>query len=454
MITNRKIHKISGLSAGIVILILSISGLFLNHDNWKFLHNITFETVPSHLYKLNNRSFNSYWINPSNKNHIITAGVRGVFESLDNSNTFLKTLDEIIYSIKDDGKNIYVATSNGIFKKGFEELTYSKFLLEDKFISSLNIYKDKLVAVEDKTNIYLIDLNTNQIESINQVDIPAELLKQDITLSRFIRDLHYGRGLFDGDISLLINDYATVVLIILGTSGFILWFLIRKIKTDKTYKKRIKFFVKIHSNIFSLLAIVPIIILLITGIFLDHGKDLRAFMQNNIIPNEYLPPVYKTLKSDIWGADYNGGSFYIGNRYGVFKTNDFKKYEFVSKGFAYSMNRKDEVLYVGGMGSANRVLENDNWIILKNTPHMFKDVFIEDKKINYFSSHNHDLEIPKFQNITLYSLMFSLHDGSFFASWWIWINDIASILLLVLLISGIFRWYFRSTLRRRINKWI
>ena len=68
---KRKIHKISGLIAGVVILILSITGLFLNHDNWKFLHNITINTVPNELYKMNNGTFNSYWINPNGNIHII-----------------------------------------------------------------------------------------------------------------------------------------------------------------------------------------------------------------------------------------------------------------------------------------------------------------------------------------------------------------------------------------------
>ena len=77
---NRKIHKISGLIAGVVILILSITGLFLNHDNWKFLHNITLQNVPLELYKSNNKTFTSYLINQNDENHIITAGTRGVYE--------------------------------------------------------------------------------------------------------------------------------------------------------------------------------------------------------------------------------------------------------------------------------------------------------------------------------------------------------------------------------------
>ena len=447
---NRKIHKISGLIAGVVVLILSITGLFLNHDNWKFLHNITIDTVPKELYKINNSTFNSYLINPNDNTHIITGGMRGVFESFDGGKTFDKTLNEITYSIKHEDNFLYVATSNGIYKRAFKKTIWNKYLLDGKIISSLNIYKSRLIAVEDRTTVVLVDLNTNSILNSSEINISEELLKKDITLARFVRDLHYGRGIFDGDISLLINNYAAIILIILGFSGFILWWFIKNIKNNSKYKNSIKTIVKLHSNIFSIIAIIPIIILIITGIFLDHGKDLNKFMRESIIPNSFLPPVYRTLKSDIWGADFDGTNFYIANRYGVFKSSDLKNFELVSEGFAYKMIREDENLYISGMGSPNRILTNDNFNILENSPHMFKDVFLENGNIKYLG-HKNELKLPIFENVTLYTFLFSLHDGSFFAPWWIWINDIASVLLLILLVTGLIRWYLRSNLRKRIN---
>ena len=69
--TNRKIHKISGLIAGVVILILSITGFFLDHYSWKFLHTTTLKNVPSYLYKLNKGSFYVYLINPNDEKHIM-----------------------------------------------------------------------------------------------------------------------------------------------------------------------------------------------------------------------------------------------------------------------------------------------------------------------------------------------------------------------------------------------
>ena len=119
--TNRKIHKISGLIAGVVILILSITGFFLDHYNWKFLHTITLKEVPSHLYKLNKGNFNSYLIDPNDKNHIITGGARGVYESFDAGKNFVQTLDEVVYAIKDNKEFLYIATANGIYKKEFKE---------------------------------------------------------------------------------------------------------------------------------------------------------------------------------------------------------------------------------------------------------------------------------------------------------------------------------------------
>ena len=451
IMTNRKIHKISGLMAGVVILILSITGFFLDHYNWKFLHTITLKEVPSHLYKLNKGNFNSYLIDPNDKNHIITGGARGVYESFDAGKNFVQTLDEVVYAIKDNKEFLYIATANGIYKKEFKSTKWNKYLLDGKIIKSLNIYKDRLLAVEDKTNVIFVDLNTNLTLFDKEVIIPKELLTNDITLSRLVRDIHYGRGLFDGHISLLINDYAAIILIILGFSGFILWWLISNVKKNKRYKNSIKYFVKLHSNIFSIIAIIPIILLIISGIFLDHGKDLNKFMNTITIPNKFLPPVYKTLKSDIFGADFDGENFYIGNRFGIFRSSDLINFEFVSEGFAYKMIRKADVLYVSGMGSSNRILDNNTFNILENAPHMFKDVFLKDGNIQYLSSHNDDIKLPVLDNITLHTFLYSLHDGSFFASWWIWINDFASGLLLLLLITGLIRWYLRSILRKRIG---
>jgi uncharacterized iron-regulated membrane protein len=101
------------------------------------------------------------------------------------------------------------------------------------------------------------------------------------------------------------------------------------------------------------------------------------------------------------------------------------------------------------MGAPNRVYDV-KWRVLPNTPHMFKDVVQYNNKILFFSSHQNDFSLPKFQDITLYSVLLTLHDGTFFASWWVWINDYAALAVLVLFITGILRWMRKKRFTQRV----
>ena len=106
-------------------------------------------------------------------------------------------------------------------------------------------------------------------------------------------------------------------------------------------------------------------------------------------------------------------------------------------------------LYVSGMGAPNRLCDKDgNWHILRNTPHMFKDVNLVENKPVYFNCGKPDMPLPELQTTTLYTILLTLHDGKFFAPWWVYVNDGASLFLFILFISGIIRWY------RKKNKFI
>lgn len=77
------------------------------------------EEVPSHLYKLNKGNFNSYLIDPNDKNHIITGGAKYLWKFWCRKN-FVQTLDEVVYAIKDNKEFLYIATANGIYKKNLK----------------------------------------------------------------------------------------------------------------------------------------------------------------------------------------------------------------------------------------------------------------------------------------------------------------------------------------------
>ncbi len=413
--------------AGGVLLLLAISGFFLDHDRWSFLYTIEFSNYPKSLKHYDNRLVNRYIIHD---NTTYVAGMKGVYEKKENQ-AFIKRFSLPVYDAKIYNKRLYLATTDGIYKN------YQPYLLPGKNITALSIANNTLVAVIDKRELFVYDLEQNSKIGTYNIFIDPKELGFDITLSRFVRDLHYGRGIFDGDLSLYLNDYGALVLAFLALSGYFIWFLIQKRKT-KTAKRVIR----LHANIVVIVATFSMIILAVTGIFLDHAKALQHFMKSITIPSAILPPVYSSLQSDIWSVDYDGKRVRIGNRYGVYGSDDFKEFHLENRGFAYKMDRVNTILYISGMGAPNRVFQHNRYKILPNTPHMFKSVVEKDGKLYFFSSHKQSqaLPLPQTHTITLYSIILALHSGEFFASWWVWINDIASFLLFLLIFTGILRY--------------
>lgn len=438
MVKAYKLHKISGITAGIFLIVLSISGFFLDHDKWSFLYTTTFSSVPSHILTSQKRLFNGYYQDPKNPQHIITGGYRGLFESFDGGTKFSHISSLQILTIIPDKSTLYLATSDGIYT--YHTNALKKIALSGKYITALSVSKDFIVAVVDKKTLITLQKANLKILSQKSVHIAKKLLQQDIKLSRFIRDLHYGRGLFDGELSLLINDYGAIVLTFLALSGYMIWWLIRSKKHPKLSRKLIK----THANIFAIIAIFPLLLLLITGVFLDHSSGLAKFMNALSVPHSALPPVYDSLENDIWSVDFDGNVYRIGNRYGIYKSKDCKNWIFENKGFAYKMIRRNNILYISGMGAPNRVYKNNQYKVLPNTPHMFKDIISENGKRKYFSTMQSDVKLPMLSSVTLYTLLLTLHDGSFFSAWWVWVNDFAAFTLLILCISGAIRWYVKA----------
>ena len=434
MVKLHQLHKIAGLSAGLVILVLSVTGFFLNHDKWDFLYSVTFKYVPDAVKKADDRLFEAYWIDPKNSERYIVGGKRGIYESLDAAKNFHKMTSLQCLAIRSDKDGVFAATSDGVYKLANE--SWTPYALSGEYVTSISLSENNVVAVIDKH--LLVTLRREDAKVLNEaiVEIEASKLKEDVKLSRFVRDLHYGRGLFEGDASLLINDYGAIAISWLAISGYFIWWLIRKKKNPKLSRKLIRW----HANGFAIAAIVPLVILAVTGVFLDHSKGLANFMKSVTIPHSILPPIYDSLEHDVWSVDYDGKTYRIGNRYGIYGSKDLKRWEQEAKGLAYRMVRKNNLLYVSGMGTPNRIYDGE-WKILLKTPHMFRDVAIVNGEPRYFATRKSTMQgVPKLDDATFYSLMLTLHDGTFFAEWWVWVNDYAAIALMVLCVTGTIRW--------------
>ncbi|MDF1879754.1 PepSY domain-containing protein [Sulfurimonas sp. MAG313] len=437
MVKLFKVHKYSGLLAGALLFLLAFTGFFLDHKNWSFMYTLSFENVPESVYAHEKRLVEAYWVDPKDETRIIVGSRRGIYHK--QNNNFVKTLDLQCLSLRFNGQHLFAATDDGIYI--LKDKVWSPFALQGEYINALSTYKGKILASLDKKELILLDASDATIFKREPVLISEDELKQDIKLSRFVRDLHYGRGLFDGLSSLLINDYAAFVLMFLSLSGYLIYYLIKTKKQAALSRKLIR----LHANIFVIVATIPFVILLITGVFLDHPKLLGKFMSSATITQAILPPVYSSLEEDIWSVDLGDDIYRVGNRYGVYESSNMQSWKQVSRGFAYKMKHLEGSIYVSGMGAPNRIFKDKSWRTLPKTPHMFRDLnIIKDKK--EFLSHNSKMELPKFEGASLYSILLALHDGSFFASWWVWVNDIGAILLLILAITGTLRYLRKKRL--------
>ena len=456
MFKLRKIHKYAGIFSGVVLILLSISGFFLNHDNWKFLYTTTFSNsyLPETTIKYNQRLYNSYKVDIKDSSVRLYVGFRGVYRSENGGQDYTQVSSIPFYDVvQNKNGDYYGATTEGVYLSVDKGKHWRPWALKERVITSISVNENKVLVAVDKKELYLLDMNGKHIQQ-GVVRIKQELLKQDIRLSRLIRDVHYGRGIFDDGLSLLWNDLVAGWLIILAFTGYLLWYLIRNIRYDKTYKKPLSLFLKIHRSSVVLLTVIPLVLLGITGILLDHNNFFAKFLAQTTVSKEILPPIYRSLKEDIWSIDYKDGEYMIGNRYGVYRSSNMKDWSLVSKGFAYRMMRYKGTLVVSGMGSANRYYKDNKWHILKNTPHMFRSVNSINNQDHYFAFSTKEIVLPMVKSTSLYTILLSIHDGSFFAPWWVFINDIASILLIVLLITGLTLWWkkIRPKLYRSLKK--
>jgi len=437
-----KIHKISGLSGGILLLLLAITGFLLNHGNWNFLYTTTFETESITLLDKDKRLFESYYVDKNDEDHIIVATKRGLYESDDGGLDFERPLNIQATNIQSSKYGVYVSTSDGLYKSS--DTGWKNVLLKGIYLTSLSIHNNIALAVEEKKYIYTIDLSKNVILNKTTVEIATKDLQSDIPLSRIVRDLHVGGGLFDDGISVLLNDYAALFLIFLALSGYYVWYLIK----TKRSAKRARKLIKLHSNIFAILAALFLIILAITGVVFNHKNEFRNFMRTTQISYNVLPPIYRSLKEDIWAIDYDGENYRVGNRLGVYKSQDLSNWTKEDSGFAYRMNRLDGKLFVSGMSSTNRFLENDKYTVIPRTPQMFRNVINIDNEIAFLHFKTTQVLLPEYENVTLYSIILAIHDGSFFSTWWFWLYDYAAFTLIVLSLTGTYRWYIKKRSRR------
>lgn len=395
------IHKWAGLFAAIWLAVLSFTGFFLTQDTKRGLQQtIVPPILTNKALQLNaQRNAMRFWqVDPHNSAYQVTGGTRGLWWSSDGAKTWDRTSFNVpgvpqIQAIEPDPKlgweRIWIGTDDGIFNSSDRGITAQQVALDGKSITSIiaGSEPDEMMGVIDRD--YIFKFNTNNAGDIKLVDIsPLEVnaQPQETRLHKYLRSLHFGRGLFGSDTSRLINQFGAISMFMLCVTGLLYWGLpklwMTQVKAGKTtdphFKRQtIVWLFRLHGATFGIIATPIILYLAITGVIIGHDKELGWWMRGTHVKNEYFTPA---LKLSSWAGRvdaiiaYPGvpDSFSIGNHFGLFTTVDNGKTwsrDEDAKGDAIggaSRMRRfgDRVFIMAGMG--NTAISRDDDFTFRN----------------------------------------------------------------------------------------
>lgn len=493
--TLHRIHKWAGLLAGLWLAVLGITGFLLDHrDDWAWLWQSGVSRIiinKSIEDKAAKGTFRLYQVDPHNHSYHVSGGQAGLWWSHNSGKNWQQTRFENTKSIPQVYKALYVidngvtilwlATDNGLWRSDDSGRSAKYIVLADVMITSLTqgVNDSQLIGVEDRSRLFTFDTKLLKTSWLNVNPPGIGQLPESIDLSRFIRDLHYGRGVIAAPWSLLWNDIAGIAMLFIPFSGFLFFFfpwLWRKRKqagvvVGHVYKKStMRWLFRLHAPTLGLLTAIPIIYLSVTGIFLDHGTELRAWMKTIKVTSNWQTPVYRMQSWDgeiysALGYPGNPTKLSVGTRLGLFTTNDNgtswqrEKLLGSKSWFIWSLNRFEEKVFLGGMGGPNMIRPawNVKWIPVKQAGHMPSDVTFFNKNEMWLKNRDGIREgtlkdgfrlinarLPEQGFVPWFYFIDGLHSGLLLHKQWKWMNDLFSIMAIFLVITGLMRWWHKK----------
>ncbi len=348
------IHKWAGLIGAAWLAVLGLTGFFLDHDSWRWLmqdKSPAFLT-PASLDANSARGVARYLqIDPSDRSTQVTGGPRGLWLSRDGGTTWTATrfLDgdhPQILAIEPDPtvgwSLLWFASDNGVYVSNDQGATARQTALKGEYVTSLaaGSAPDELLAVIDKSKI--VRFKTEEPAKIDTIELgPLGPLSRvtDVQLNRFVRELHFGKGLVGSATSLVVNDIGGLGMFILSLTGLLYWGLPKWWKhraksvgavpkaTKAARRSAIVWLFRAHSATLGVASALMLIYLAVTGIFIGHGRELGGWMKATRIPQAYLTPAFDGSSWAGWidaivAYPAMPGAFTIGNRVGMFTTVD------------------------------------------------------------------------------------------------------------------------------------
>jgi len=500
---SKWIHKYIGLFLILFLLWSAASGIILNHPKLVSGLSVPGWLVPSQ-YKTENWNRSSLirflFLKDNNKIGFI-GGKKGIWKTIDGGKTFERIGEGYTNSIyygkvndlyllegKEMPEKLFVAsfgglwvcdTSVGKFKKIFP-------IAGEKEIKRI-LRIDRRLIIFTQSEAYETDLTSGSFEFI-KLDLKKEGVDraERVSLVRLFFDLHGGHVW--GITGRILFDIVGLIIIFLSISAFYIWYFPKKWKKKKEEKGKrnslANFFYKYHLK-FGIWIAGVLIIIGVTAFFMRPpffvfiaDGDVDVSMYPGPFPDNpwdkkihnalYVKSAHKVLiqaADGIWegnsdfkgkfkkiripvnifvmGAtvfeEYHKGGFIVGSFNGIFHIH--------GDGNAYDMISGEKVTFVSAVRPGKHMITG--YFRTQNGAEFataFKQGLIPlsgTKTDGYFKMPD---EIKNDNRLPLWNYMFELHNGRIFkgliGNWYILIIPFGSFLFIVIILTGIFDWFY------------
>lgn len=490
---------------------MSISGVLLNHP--EILKNLSVPKwfVPEHYHpdNWNRKTLKGIIYSGEGRDTLIVYGNQGIYRSTDNGTQFSpfmagefptaawkRRTNHLFFNKQ--LQLLLAATNDGLFRYDFEHSAWQKVTIPDKSVPIVKIIRaEDTLALISKSCFYVSRLDTNLTFTKH---VPLKTTEDEyISLIQVFLELH------DGSIwglpGKLLWDAVGVVLLFLCISAFYIWYYPKKWKRQykknnglvpRSNKKSWHFFFRNHKKLGWYTAVV-LVVIFFTGTFLR--PPLMIIIAKGKLPEKYYPsikdsnPWEKKIRNALYDSmnkqivlDCTDG-IWAGN---LAENEPFRKKQLPVRIFAMGATVFEEekpgtwlVGSFGGLERFNVTEQNAISVLQSSSPAqpgrpastLVNGYIIAPDGAEYILGHYKGIcdtegnrisnalvmpeQIKKQYRMPFWNFLFELHNGRIFkgvlGSFYILVIPVGGIVGLLILLSGIFDYWFIKLKNKRDN---
>ena len=492
----RTVHKVAGLMACVWLFVLGVTGVILDHEEWRWPQQMAWpaEWTSPTVYRLVKGTIMRFVaVDPNNPAVWIGASQRGLWRTEDRGQTWVDipfdgmTGHPQVFTVLQPPEGgldrLILATDDGLWRLDgtTETPSASRFALTGHHVHSLGLgsVPGELVGAVDHSQIFR--LTGSDVTWLDLTEVTVTNLPETIDLTRIAFDMHFGYGLLPQPYGMWIQDYGGVAMALLAFTGLLFWYLPRRWRGKKpkgSLKHRnlvLRWMYRSHAPVIGLLAIIPIFYLSASALPLNHVYEFLEWGDGKTVQRATLPSAYafQSLTGeirDVVAYENQPERLSISSRMGILETVDggktWSRNTAVGVGGDGSdatnvqLFRKNDKLFMGfgGGRSAWQDLSTGDWHPIKGPSLAIwsatqdasgawyvktsRAIYKGDLKVGFEAT---NIPFPPLTDTPMYLAIADLHTGHMISDkHFKWVNDLACLLAISLLISGPIAWWRRK----------